>query len=85
VSEAANAGAIALKPDEAAKAFQDLVTSMEGQSAGVEPPPSSQPYPEAYRSPGYYYYPYFYPYPYPYPYYFGGYYRFRYPYRGHWR
>ena len=84
VSEAAGAGAIALKPDEAAKAFQDLVASMEGQNAGVEPAPPSQPYPEAYRYPGYYYYPYPYVYVYPYPY-FGGYYRWGYPYRRHWR
>ena len=85
VSEAADAGAIALKPDEAAKAFQDLVTSMESQYAGVEPPPAGQPYPEPYYYPRYYAYPAPYPYPYPYPYSFGGYYRFSFPYRDHWR
>ncbi len=79
VSEAANSGKIAMKREEAMRAFQDLVTSMESQNAGVEPPPGREPYPGPYYYPGYYYYPY------PYPYYFGGYYRFHYPYRRHWR
>ena len=77
VSEAADSGKIAMKRDEAAKAFQDLVTSIESQHAEVEPPPASQPYPEPYDYPRYYYSPYLYPY----PYYFGGYYRFHFPYR----
>jgi len=82
VGEAADSGKIAMKREEATKAFQDLVTGMENQTAGVEPPPAGQPYPEPDDYPGYYY-PY--PYPYPYPYYFGGYYRFHYPYGRRWR
>jgi hypothetical protein len=80
VGEAADSGKIAMNWEEAIRAFQDLVTSIESQDFGVEPPPGSQPYPEPYYYPGFYYYPYF-----PYPYYFGGYYRFQHPYRRHWR
>jgi len=76
VGEAADSGKIPMKREEATRAFQDLLTSMESQNAGVEPPPAGQPEP--------YYYPGYYPYPYPYPYFFGGYYRFHYPYRRHW-
>jgi len=79
VGEAADSGKIAMKRDEAVKAYQDLVTSMESQRAEVEQPPAGQPYPEPY------YYPWYYYYPYPFPYYFGGYYRFHFPYRHHWR
>jgi hypothetical protein len=79
VKEAADSGKIAMKRDEAMKAFQDLVTSIESQRAEVGLPPAGQPYPERY------YYPWYYYYPYPYPYYFGGYYRFYFPYRRHWR
>jgi len=82
VREASDSGKIAMKRDEAMRAFQDLVTSIEGQRAGVEPPPAGQPHPGPYDYPRYYYYPY--PYPYPYPYYFGGYYRYYYPYRRFW-
>jgi hypothetical protein len=71
VGEAADSGKIAMKREEAIKAFQDLMTSVEGQSAGVEPSIGGQPYPEPY------YDPYHYSYYYPYPYYYGGYY---YPY-----
>jgi hypothetical protein len=81
VREASDSGKIAMKRDEAMRAFEDLVTSIESQRAGVEPPPADQPYPEPYYYPRYYYYPY----PYPSPYYFGGYYRFGYPYRRYWR
>ena len=84
VWDAAVSGKMAMKPDEARKAFQDLVASLQSQSAGNEPPPTGQPYPEPYYYPRYYYYPYFYPYP-PYPYPFGGYYRFYSPYRRYWR
>ena len=78
VGEAADSGKIAMNREEAIRAFQDLVTSIESQDAGVEPPPGSQPYPEPYYYPGFYYYPFF-----PSPYYFGGYYRFHHPHRGH--
>ncbi len=81
VGAAADSGKIPMKRDEAMRAFQDLMTSMESPNAGVEPPPAGQPYPEPYYYPGYYAYPA----PYPYPYYFGGYYRFSFPHRGHWR
>jgi hypothetical protein len=77
VAAAADSGKIAMNREQAIRAFQDLVTSIESQNAGVEPPPSSQPYPEPY------YYSYQYPYYYPYPYYFGGYYRFHHPFRRH--
>jgi hypothetical protein len=83
VGEAADSGKIAMKRDEAVKAFQDLVKSIESQRAGLELPPAGQPYPEPYYYPWYYYYPY--PFPYPYPYYFGGYYRYHFPHRRHWR
>jgi hypothetical protein len=81
VSEAADSGKIAMNREEAMRAFQDLITSMESQNAGVEPPPGREPYPEPYYYPRFYYYPYYYPY----PYYFGGYYRFYSPHRRHWR
>jgi hypothetical protein len=81
VSEAADSGKIAMNREEAMKAFQDLITSMQSQNAGVEPPPGREPYPEPYYYPRFYYSPYYYPY----PYYFGGYYRFYYPHRRHWR
>ena len=73
VGEAADSGKIAMKRKEAIKAFQDLMTSIESQSAGIEPPIGAQPYPEPY------YDPYYYSYYYPYPYYYGGYY-YPYPY-----
>jgi hypothetical protein len=79
VAAAADSGKIAMNREEAIMAFQDLMTSIKSQDAGVEPPPSSQPYPEPYYYP--YHYPYYYPYYYPYPYYFGGYYRFHHPFR----
>jgi hypothetical protein len=75
VGEAADSGKIAMNREEAIKAFQDLMTSMESQSAGVEPPIVGQPYPEPYYDP--YYYSYYYPYPY---YYSGYYYPYLYPY-----
>ena len=78
VGEAADSGKITLKREEAIRAFDDLVTNIEGQDAGIEPPPGSQPYPEPYYYPGFYYYPFF-----PSPYYFGGYYRFHHPHRHH--
>ena len=81
VGGAADSGKIGMNRETAIRAFQDLITSIESQNAGVEPPPGSQPYPEPYYYPGYYYSPYYYPY----PYYFGGYYRFHYPYPRHWR
>jgi hypothetical protein len=80
-NNAADWGKIAMKREEAMRAFQDLVASMESQNAGVEPPPAGQPYPEPYYYPGYYYTPV----PYPCPYSFGGYYRFHYPYRRRWK
>ena len=79
VSEAADSGKIAMNREEALRAFQDLMTSIESQNAGVEPPPGREPYPEPYYYPRFYYSPYYYPY----PYYFGGYYRFYYPHRRH--
>ena len=81
VGEAADSGKIVMKREEAMRAFQDLMTSMESQNAGVEPPPAGQLYPEPYYYPGYYYAPV----PYPYPYSFGGYFRFHSPHRGRWR
>ena len=81
VGEAADSGKIAMNREEAIKAFQDLIASLESQDARVEPPPDRVPYPEPYYYPRFYYYPYYYPYPYP----FGGYYRFYYPHRRHWR
>jgi len=75
VGEAADSGKIAMKREEAIKAFQDLMTSMESQSAGAEPPIGGQPYPEPYYDPYYYPYPYYYGgyyYPYLYPYFSGG-------------
>jgi hypothetical protein len=81
VGEAADSGKIGMNREGAIRAFQDLITSIESQNAGVEPPPGREPYPEPYYYPRFYYSPYYYPY----PYYFGGYYRFHYPYRRHWR
>ena len=82
VREAADSGKITMNREEAVRAFQDLTASLESQNAGVETAPDrGEPYLEPYYYPRFYYYPYFYPYPYP----FGGYYRFHYPYRRHWR
>ena len=81
VGEASDSGKIAMKREEAIRAFGDLITSIESQNAGVEPPPGGEPRPEPYDSPRFYYYPH----PYPYPFTFGGYYRFYYPHRRHWR
>jgi len=75
VGEASDSGKIALNREEAIRAFQDLIKSIESQNAEVEPPPGREPYPG----------PYYYPYYYPYPFTFGGYYRFNYPYRRYWR
>jgi hypothetical protein len=87
ISAATDSGKIAMKKDEAIKAFQDLIMDIENQYAGVEPPPGRQPYPEPYYYPYPYPYPYPFPYYYPYPYYYGGYFRFYprfyYPYHGH--
>ncbi len=83
IIEAADSGKIAMKRDEALKAFRDLIVSIENGHVEVEPPPEKQPYAEGYVYPRFYYYPYYYPY----PYYFG-YYRFyhhHYPYFRHWR
>jgi hypothetical protein len=77
VAEASDSGKIAMNREEAIRAFQDLIASIESQNAGVEPPPGREPYPESYSYPRFYYYPY--------PYTFGGYYRFPYPHRRHWR
>jgi hypothetical protein len=81
VGDASDSGKIAMNREEAIRAFQDLIASIESQNAGVEPPPGREPYPESYSYPRFYYYPYYYPYPYT----FGGYYRFHFPHRGHWR
>ncbi len=83
VGEAADSGKITMNREEAVRAFQDLTASLESQNAGVETAPDRErePYPEPYNYPRFYYYPFFYPYPYP----FGGYYRFHYPHRRHWR
>jgi hypothetical protein len=72
IGEAADSGKIAMKKEEAIKAFQNLMKDIESQYAGVEPPPGRQPYPELY----YYPYPYPYYYPYPFPYYFPYHYRY---------
>jgi hypothetical protein len=82
VGEAADSGKIAMKREEAINAFEDLMTSMESQGAGAEPPIGGQPYPEPYYDPPPYSYYYRYPYPYyyPYPHYYGGYYRYYRPY-----
>ena len=79
VGEAADSGKLGMNREEAMKAFQDLVASIEGQTPGVELPPGSQPPPEQYYSYPYPYYPYYYPYPY---YYGGYYYPYFYPYFG---
>jgi len=80
IERAADSGKIAMKKEEAIKAFQDLIRNIESQYAKVEPPPGRHPYPEPYYYPELYYYPYYYPY----LYYYGGYYRYRYyPYRYH--
>jgi hypothetical protein len=81
VEAAADSGKIAMNREEALGAFQDLIASLESQNARVEPPPDRVPYPEPYYYPRFY----FYPSPPPYPYPFGGYYRFYYPHRRHWR
>ena len=77
VGEAADSGKIAMKREEAIRAFEDLIKGIESQNAGVEPPPVGEPYPESYVYPRFYYYPYYYPYPFT----FGGYYRFHHPHR----
>ncbi len=79
VGEASDSGKIAMKREEAMNAFDDLITSLEGQDTRIEPLPERVPYPEPY------YYPrvYFYPGPPPFPYPFGGYYRFRYDHHRH--
>jgi len=81
VGEASDSGKISMSREEAIRAFDDLITSIESQSAGAEPLPGMEPYPEPYYSPRFYYFPYYSPYPYT----FGGYYRFHYPHRRHWR
>ena len=81
VEAAADSGKIAMNREEALGAFQDLIASLESQDARVESPPDTVPYPEPYYYPRFY----FYPSPPPYPYPFGGYYRFYYPHRRHWR
>jgi hypothetical protein len=87
ISAAADSGKIAMRKDEAIKAFQELIRDVKNQYVKVEPPPDRQPYPEPYYYPepySSYDYPYYYPY-----FYFGGYYRFHpryyYPYHRHWR
>jgi hypothetical protein len=89
ISAAVDSGKLVMSKDQAIKAFQDLITDIESQYAGVEPPPGRQPYPEPYDYPELYYNPYYYSYYYPYPYYFGSYYLFYHPYyyfhRRHWR
>jgi len=79
VGEASDSGKIAMKREEAIRAFDDLITSIESQNAGIEPPPAREAYPEPYDYPRFYYYPYYYPYPFT----FGGYYRFHLPHRHH--
>ena len=79
VAEASDSGKIAMNREEAIRAFQDLIASIESQNAEGEPPPGREPYPESYYYPRFYYYPYYYPYPYT----FGGYYRFHFPHRRH--
>jgi len=81
VGEASDSGKIAMNREESIKAFDDLITSIQSENAGVEPPPDREPYPEPYYYPRFYYSPYYSPYPYP----FGGYYRFHFPHRRHWR
>jgi hypothetical protein len=63
VGEASDSGRIAMNREEAIRAFQDLIASIESQNAGVEPPPDRERYPEPYYYPRFYYYPYYYPYP----------------------
>jgi hypothetical protein len=81
VGEASDSGKIGMNREEALKAFEDLITSIESQNAGIEPPPVRDPYPESYYYPRFFYYPYSYPYPYPFT--FGGYYRFHHHHRRH--
>jgi len=76
IGEAADSDKIAMKKDEAVKAFEDLMMDIENQYAGVESLSVREPYPEPYYYPELYYYPFYYPY----PYYYGGYYRFYHPY-----
>ena len=80
ISAAVDSGKLVMSKDQAIKGFQDLITDIEGQYAGVKPPPGRQPYPEPYDYPELYYNPYYYSYYYPYPYYFGSYYLFYHPY-----
>ncbi len=85
IGEAADSGRLAMKKDEALKAFRDLIATIENEQAEVEPLHEEQSYSEESVYPQFYYYPYFYPYYYPYPYSFG-YYRFHYhPHFRHWR
>ncbi len=81
VGEASDSGKIAMSREEAIRAFDDLITSIESQTAEVEPFPGRDPYPEPYDYPRFYYFPYSFPPPYT----FGGYYRFHFPPRRHWR
>lgn len=81
VGEASDSGKIAMSREEAIRAFDDLITSIESQTAEVEPFPGRDPYPEPYDYPRFYYFPYSFPPPYT----FGGYYRFHSPHRRHWR
>jgi hypothetical protein len=81
VGEASDSGKIAMNREEAIRAFEDLITSIGSQNAGVEPPPGRDLYPEPYYYPRFYFYPYYSPYPYT----FGGYYRFHHRHRRHWR
>ena len=84
IAVAADSGKLAVKKDEAIKAFQDLVADIEGQHEGVEPSPEEQPPSEPYYYYPYPYYPYYYPYyPYYYPYPYFYYYHF--PFRHRWR
>ncbi len=62
IGAAVDSGKLAMKKDEAMKAFEDLILDIESQYAGVEPPPEGQPPPEPYYYYPYPYYPYYYPY-----------------------
>ena len=78
IGVAADSGKLAMKKEEAIKAFHSLIADIQSQSTRVESPSEQQPPPEPYYYP-YPYYPYYYPYAYPYFY-------FRpYPFRYHWR
>jgi hypothetical protein len=62
IGAAVDSGKLAMKKDEAMKAFEDLNMDIESQYAGVEPPPEGQPPPGPYYYYPYPYYPYYYPY-----------------------